>query len=98
MVFVALKGAYVASVLKGEGLLSIGPDISITGKVGAQVRKWLPCEHHSAIIRAIQKGPMHGLRLADSGCAEQVLHGGLGRHHMHVGVAIPRDKMHVREL
>lgn len=86
-----LGSAYVASVLEGEGLLSIGPDVSIAGEVVAQLRKWLPCEHHSTIVGAIQEGPMHGLRLTDSGCAEQVFHGGLGRHHVHVGVAIPGD-------
>lgn len=91
-------GAYVAAVFKGEGLLSIGPNISVAGKVATQVRKRLPCEHYSPVVRAVQKSPMHGLRLADSGCAEQILHGGLGRHHMHVWVAVSRDKVHVREL
>lgn len=41
---------------------------------------------------------MHRLLAADPGCAGQVLHGGLGRHHMHVRVGMARDKVHVREL
>lgn len=41
---------------------------------------------------------MHGLRLTDSRRAEQVFHGGLGRHHVHIGIAVPRDKVHMREL
>lgn len=94
----ALAGAYVASVFKGKGLLNVGPHISITGKVVAQLRKWLPCEHDSTIVWPIQEAPVHRLRLTDTGSAEQVLHCGLGRHHVHVRVAVPRDEMDVGEL
>jgi len=89
---------YVASGFESECLLNVCPDITVAGEVGAQLRQRLPCEHHSAIGWAIQKAPMHRLLAADPGCAGQVLHGGLGRHHVHVRVDMPRDKVHVWEL
>lgn len=79
-------------------LLGIGPNITITGKVIPQMRERLPCQHDSAIAGTIQKGPMHRLRLANPGRARQVLDGGLRGHHMHIGVAIPRDQVHMGEL
>lgn len=90
--------SYVSSGFKGESLLRIGPDVSVASEIVAQVGKRLPCEHHGAILWSIQKGPMHGLGLADSGRAQQVFHSRLGRHHMHVRVAIPRDQVHMRDL